>query len=424
MPIIKPFKGIFYNRRNGNIDDVIAPPYDVISPEQQSMLYDRHPENVIRLILGREEDRYASAARYFSAWRTSGILSHDTEESLYYLVQDFSLNSGAHVSRKGFIAACKLEDFGKGSVFPHEKTLANPKEDRFKLFQATKAMFSQIFSLYADPQHDLDTFFVQWKKKAPWIDAVFENVRNRIWKISDTETIHSVQRFLSNRRVFVADGHHRYETALVYRDAMRLQHPESRGGEAFNFVPMFFTNMNDPGLIVLPTHRIIHSFPGFDQHKVLEKLKSSFMIEPHHSLQQLVSALQLEKSQSFGLILAHAPEFVLLRFAQPMLLINEGIPKVLADLDVTILHSIIVKNILGINEEDQIKKRHLDYIKDEQHALDFVRDGKAQAAFLLNPTRVDQVCAVAESGYTMPQKSTYFYPKLLSGLVMYSFEKS
>ncbi len=420
MPSIKPFKGIFYNHRTVNIGDVVAPPYDVISPELQTMLYDRHPANVVRLIYGREEDRYASAARYFSEWQASGILESDETESVYLLFQNFHLHDGSRVERKGFIAACELEDIGKGSIVPHERTLANPKEDRFKLFQSTKAMFSQIFSLYNDPHHTLDSIFDQSKKTPPMFDVVFEEIRNRIWKISDTDTIGSIRQFLADRRVYIADGHHRYETALIYRDSMRLHYP-SRGTEPFNFVPMFFTNMHDPGLIVLPTHRIIHSIPAFNRQKLLEKLQTSFNTETKQSLPELNSALQAEKSRSFGLILGDPLEFILLRLNQSTPSLEHEIPNVLADLDVTILHSIIIKDILGVSEEDQIKKTNLDYVKEMQQAFDYVREGKAQAAFLMNPTRVDQVCAVAEAGYTMPQKSTYFYPKLLSGLVMYSF---
>jgi len=420
MPSIKPFKGIFYNQRTVNIGDVVAPPYDVISPELQTKLYDRHPANVVRLIYGREEDRYASAARYFSEWQTSGILKTDETESIYLLFQNFVLQDGSRVERKGFIAACELEDIGKGSIVPHERTLANPKEDRFKLFQSTKAMFSQIFSLYNDPHHALDSIFDQSKKTPPMFDVVFEEIRNRIWKISDAGTIGLIRQFLADRRVYIADGHHRYETALIYRDSMRLLYP-SRGTEPFNFVPMFFTNMHDPGLIVLPTHRILHSIPEFNRQKLLEKLRSSFITETKQSLQELESALRAEKSRSFGLIIGNPLEFILLRLNQSTASMKHEIPNVLADLDVTILHSIIIKNILGVSEEDQINKMNLDYVKETQQAYDYVREGKAQAAFLMNPTRVDQVCAVAEAGYTMPQKSTYFYPKLLSGLVMYSF---
>ena len=420
MPSIKPFKGIFYNHRTVNLGDVVAPPYDVISPELQTTLYDRHPENVVRLIFGKEQDRYTSAAQYFSAWQTSGILESDETESIYLLFQNFVLHDGTKVERKGFIAACELEDIGKGSIVPHERTLANPKEDRFKLFQSTKAMFSQIFSLYSDPHHALDRIFDRFQKTAPMLDVVFEEIRNRVWRISDTDSIGLIRQFLADRRVYIADGHHRYETALIYRDSMRLQHP-SRGTEPFNFVPMFFTNMHDPGLIVLPTHRIIHNISAFNRQKLLEKLQSSFTADTKQSLQELESALQAEKSRTFGLIIGNPIGFILLRLNQSDASLKHDIPNVLADLDVTILHSIIIKDLLGVSEEDQIKKKNLDYIKDAHHAYEYVRDGKAQAAFLMNPTRVDQVSAVAEAGYTMPQKSTYFYPKLLSGLVMYSF---
>ncbi len=394
--------------------DVVAPPYDVISPEQQSELYDRHPANVIRLILGREEEPYSAAAQKLSEWMQSGIFVRDPMPSLYLLAQDFTLPDGRRLRRRGFIAACRLEGFGKGTIMPHEKTLPGPKEDRLKLFRATGAMFSQIMALYNDPGGLIDAAF-QDARQQPYRDLVFDGVRNRMWRVSDPEMIELVADFLRDRRVFVADGHHRYETALLYRDSS----PGVAGTPA-EFIPMYFASMNDPGLVILPTHRILHSLPSFDGSEFLKKLGGYFHLKNFDDQDDLEAALVRGGRGTFGLIQKKASH--LLTMKDRSLLIRSGSPEAVAGLDVAILHTVILEKILGISNEDQLRKVYLDYVKDVTSAASLVSEGKAQAAFLLNATPVDQVREVAEAGLTMPQKSTYFYPKLLSGMVTYSFQ--
>jgi uncharacterized protein (DUF1015 family) len=423
VPYVRFFRGIFYNPNQVRLGDVIAPPYDVISPAQQNELYERDPFNVVRLILGREENRYTSAKKYFDEWIERGVLIQDDEPCIYVLVQQFVLPNKPLVTRRGFIAACRLENFRQGSIFPHEKTLAKPKEDRFRLFQATGSMFSQVFSLYSDPSSELDERIDTATDTPPYIDVEFESVRNRLWKLSDREIVQPIIGFLKDKRVFVADGHHRYETALIFRDSMRLKHPEDSPDAPYNFIPMFFTNMDDPGLIVLPTHRLIHSLPEFHQTEFIEKLRLYFECFVVDSDDQLLQRLD-DEQHLFGLALPVPPRFLFLRLRPDSRLETYGIPKVLADLNVTIVHSLILGNILHISDEDQEKKLYLDYEKDARTAIRSVREGRAQAAILLNPTPIEQLRAVAEAGYTIPQKSTYFYPKLLSGLVAYSFIQS
>ncbi|MBI1806552.1 MAG: DUF1015 domain-containing protein [Ignavibacteria bacterium] len=421
MPEIRPFRGILYNLKKINVDNVVAPPYDVITPQQQEVLYNRSPYNIVRLILGQGEDWYRSAAKYLDQWKAEHIVVPDSEPALYVLSQEFTLPEGKRVERYGFIAACKLEDFGKGSVFPHEKTLSGPKEDRFRLFQATGTMFSQIFSLYEDSDLLLDRYLRQTMDDLPMFDTVFEDVRNRLWKMTDSSAIGAISSYLLNHRVFVADGHHRYETALLYRDSLRLKYPNFSGTEPFNYVPMFFTNMSDPGLVIYPTHRLVHSITGFDQSRLLSDLQPYFTLNVFNTQEGMLASLKQQAGRSFGLVLKKEPPYAVLQLKDDSMFQGAGIPPVLAQLDATILHTGIFRNILHMSEEDQVKKRYLDYEKDEGRAIVAVRDGKAQAAFLMNPTRMNQIRAVAEAGFTMPQKSTYFYPKLLSGLVTYSF---
>lgn len=426
MPYLKPFRGIFYNPQKVDIAAVVAPPYDVISPSQQNELYEASPYNVVRLILGREEDRYSSAASHFEAWKKEGILIRDERPAAYLLSQRFSTPDGRIHERGGFIMRCKLEDFGTGSILPHEKTLAKPKEDRFRLLMATKAMFSQIFGLYADPQRVVDRYVQRHMDAAPAIEIMFEGVRNRLWKLKDPAAITVIQEFMRDRQILVADGHHRYETALVYRDAMRLKNPNHTGEEPYNFVMMFLTNVHDPGLVVLPTHRLLHSLPQFNVARFLESLTEFFHLDVQADERELLTNLASRQRGAFGLVVPSVPRFILCWLkasADPFRGLDESVPSVLKELDVTLLHSVIFGKLLGISAEAQEHKRNLDYVKDAEEAVRAVWKGRADAALLMNPTPVDRVRAVAEAGYTMPQKSTYFYPKLLSGLVMNSLEE-
>src|SRR5689334_13335714 len=329
MPEIRAFRGILYDPERVPISDVVAPPYDVISPEEQRRLYERHPANVIRLILGREEDRYASAARHFSAWRSEGVMIEDGDPSLYILRHDVEWK-GRMVARRGVVAACRLENLGEGSILPHEKTLSKPKEDRFRLFRATGAMFSQIFSLYSDPDSRIERAAARVMLNEPRIDLEADGVRNRLWSITEPATIAAIADVLGGRKAYVADGHHRYETALLYRDAARLEHPDAGPDAAHEFLPMFFTNMDDPGLMILPTHRIVHGLAQFDERRLLDALREYFEIAEGR-LETEASPGGPGATQRFGLCVGQRTAEYTLTFR------NRGslgqIPGVLARLD-------------------------------------------------------------------------------------------
>ena len=420
MPEIKPFPALRYNAKKVQLDEVVAPPYDVISEQQQDELYRRNPYNVIRLVLGREDNRYASAVSSLEEWKKQQLIISDSSPALYVLSQRYSLAGGETIDRYGFIAGCRLAEFGKAGVYAHEKTHSKPKEDRFQLFRATGAMFSQIFSIYSDPGKQIDRLLEQTMQGPALAEVMFEGIHNRLWRIDDLSSVVSIQQYLNQQNVFVADGHHRYETALAYSTLRRSQNPHHSGNEAYNFVPMFFTNMNNGGLVVLPTHRVLHDSIDFDAVKFIEKLQQYFHCASFESLALLSEALTKEKQCAFGVVLS-GNSYSLLRVKNLHWYEGMGVPPILAQLDVTLLHALVFKHVLRISEDDQDSKRFLGYEKDAQQAVDLVQHGKAQAAFLLNPTRIDQVRTIAEAGLVMPQKSTYFYPKLLSGLVMYSF---
>ncbi len=418
MPDIKPFRGILFNPDRVKLEDVVAPPYDVITPPMQSYLYERSIFNIVRLVLGRETNYYDSAKRLFEEWRASGVLVREEEPCLYHLEQTFEFE-GRRRRRRGIIAACRIEDFGKGSIYPHERTLAKPVKDRLMLFQSTDAMFSQILALYPDSQHRLDKLLEN--VYPPAAEVEFEGIHNRLSRIADPVTIASFEDYLQGQKAFIADGHHRYETAILHRDLRRLKNPGHTGREGYNFVPMFFTSMNDPDLLVLPTHRILHGLAEFDTTSFLEELKPYFELHVEQSLSRLMSRLTAQKGQAFGLIVPESPRFILMTLKAFNVPFAQRNPRRLPALDVELLHAVILRDILHISEESLRSNTNLEYEQDATKALQRIEKDQAKAVFLLNPTPVEKVRMAAEAGEVLPQKSTFFYPKLLSGLVTYSF---
>jgi uncharacterized protein (DUF1015 family) len=420
MAHIGPFRGIIYNQSKVNIDVVIAPPYDVISPNQQNQLYEASPYNVVRLILGRESDRYRSAANYYRNWLSEQILIRDLVPSIYVLEQTFQID-GRSFRRRGFVALCKLEEFSRGVVLPHEKTMSRPKEDRLELFKATKSNFSQIFSLFDDEANRVGRILEMVASGGPFIDIVFEGVRNRLWRSADPDVMGNIKVEFKEKKLLIADGHHRYETGLAFRELMKTKNPDHSGEEPYNYMMMFLTNIGDTGLVILPTHRIVYGLQDFNSDMFLNRFSRYFRTEHigdlHEAMKKLSSigrhAFVVSVQEQPGLILAHLKDESLLDEA-----IGDNLPEEVKKLDVTLLHSYILSNMLGVTSAAQEAKSNLEYTKNAEVALDAVRTGKAQLAFLMNPTKVEDMISVVRAGHTMPQKSTYFYPKLLSGLVM------
>ncbi len=421
MPVIRPFRGIRYNQSKVNIATVIAPPYDVISPQQQNAYYDKDPFNIVRLILGREDDRYSAAAKAFAEWQSAGVLMRDEKSAVYPLIQTFQNSNGSTIRRKGFIALCRLEEFEKGIVLPHEKTLSKAKEDRFKLFKATNSNFSQVFGLYSDSKKKVDAIVNALFTSPAAIDVTFEGVRNQLWVLSDASALAKIEGEMESKQVLIADGHHRYETALAYRDLMRSQNPHHTGTELYNYVMMFFTNLDDEGLVIFPTHRVVHSLPKFDWNTVSLSIKQYFEMKEYSSQEELLKQLALRKKHSYGIIVGAHPQFFLASLKNESmlnLLAPADVPSEVKELDVALLHSFILGKVLGISVEAQEKKLNIHYIQQIEDCMKEVKSGTAHIAFIINPTRIEQVRAVAKAGHTMPQKSTFFYPKLLSGLVL------
>lgn len=416
---VKPLNAIVYNQDKVDINEVIAPPYDVISEKYRDELYERSPYNITRLILSSAENPYADASSSFENWLAQDVLVKCDKPVILYVLQKYNLN-GKEVTRKGFIARNKIEDFSTKNILPHEFTMSGPKEDRLNLTKACKANFSQIFLVYSDPEKQIENAVDL--SGTPFIDVTDDNgVRNIVYKIEDEKTISLIQNVLSDKTALIADGHHRYETAMNYRNFLG-----ENAGEA-NYVMSYFTNMDDD-LLIYPTHRIITKW--VQPYVLLESVKKYFDVKDYTftgadklsvKKQFLVD---LEKSAqnkiSMGLYMKNVNKFYLLSLRENVdaILDEYEVPDVLKTLDLTVLHKVIISKELGFTQEEQMAQDGIKYIKVENEAFDMIDLGKAEASFIMAYPKIEDIKRISEAGYRMPQKSTYFYPKLLSGVVI------
>jgi uncharacterized protein (DUF1015 family) len=438
MAKIAPFRAVRYNLEK--IQDparVMAPPYDVISPALQEELHQRSPFNLVRLILGKIEEgddavenRYSRAAGFFRQWLEEGILVRDSQPSIYLYDEEYQVAGLGSVVRKGFLALARLEDFATGMVKPHEKTLSGPKVDRLNLTKSCKANFSPIFGLYSDPCCVQEALTWELKKRLPDVEVTDdEGVVHRLWRVADDTVIQKIRDLLENKPLFIADGHHRYETALNYRDFRRAQVEEFSGKELFNYVLMYFANMEDQGMLIFPTHRLVHDLADFRLEPFLAELSRFFQVESctldpddAESRREMQNILQNKGRDrvALGLFAGGRSMYILsLKDKKSMdAFFDDKASKALRTLDVSVLHRLILEKMLHITPEAQEKQTHLKYVKNFDDPFAMVQSGECQLAFLMNATRMGQVRDVANAGEKMPQKSTYFYPKLLSGLVV------
>ena len=416
---IKPLNALVYNQEKINIKDVIAPPYDVISEKYRDELYQRSPYNITRLILSNAENPYNDAAESFHKWIEENILIKTDKPVILYLLQKYRLN-GKEITRKGFIARNKIEDFSTGNILPHEFTMSGPKEDRLKLTKACRANFSQIFMVYSDPEKQIENAVDI--SSNPFIDVTDDNgVRNIVWKIEDEKTISLVENVLKDKTLLIADGHHRYETALNYRNFLG-----GNAGEA-NYVMSYFTNMDDD-LLIYPTHRIITKW--IEPYVLLETVKKYFDVKDYtftgankaEVKQEFLKAIETSSKDkiSMGLYMKNVNKFYLLALREDVnsILDEYNVPDVLKTLDLTVLHKVILTKELGFTEDEQMAQDGIKYIKVENEAFDMIDLGKAEASFIMAYPKIEDIKRISTAGYRMPQKSTYFYPKLLSGIVI------
>ena len=416
---IKPLNAIIYNQDKVDIKDVIAPPYDVINEKYRDELYERSPYNITRLILSKAENPYIDAQKSFEDWQNNKILISNEKPVIFYLVQKYKINNN-EITRKGFIARNKIEDFSTKNILPHEFTMSGPKEDRLNLTKACRANFSQIFMVYSDPEKQIENAIDLTQK--PFIDVVDDNgVRNIIYKIEDEKTIKLIQDVLKDKTLLIADGHHRYETALNYRNYLGENAKEAE------YVMSYFTNMDDD-LLIYPTHRIITKW--IEPYVLLEKIKKYFDLKDYtfngfnkkDIKAQFLSDLEKSAKEkiSMGLYMKNVNKFYLLTLREDVsrILDEYKVPEVLKNLDLTILHKVILTKELGYTEEEQMAQDGIKYIKVENEAFDMIDLGKAEASFIMAYPKISDIKRISQAGYRMPQKSTYFYPKLLSGIVI------
>ncbi len=419
MAQLKPFRAMRFTKQAGDIASLCCPPYDIISEEQRQGYLATNPNNVIRLELPREgENPYATAGEVLNRWLAEGTLAVEDAPAIYVYGESFAVE-GVQYSFKGFISRVKLEPFSAGVVLPHEETLSKAKADRFDLMCATGCNFSQIYSLYMDEDGSRRAMVEQMSSGTP--DACFtdaEGVTHSLWVCKDAEKNAALCAAFANSKLYIADGHHRYETGLNY-----LAHCKATGTytPGCDSIMMMLVDMQNPGLVVFPTHRIIKKVEGFASEALLENCTEDFDIFPAEGLAAANAMLKEAYEQgkkAFGYFDGNAYCVLQLKNIAVMDDILPDVSDALRQLDVSILHSLVLERILGIDKENMAKQINLSYTRDAAEAVAEVEAGTANCAFFLNPTRVAEIAAVAAAGEKMPQKSTYFYPKLITGLVM------
>lgn len=444
MARIFPFRALRYNPGLVRAEDVVTQPYDKITPAMQQSYYRRSPHNLVRIVLGlpelfdsAENNVYTRAAEYLRDWRAEGILTPDSELSVYAYSQRYEVpgSSGVIQERRGFIALGELADYSQGIVFRHEKTLPKAKSDRLNLLRATHAHFGQIFMLYSDPGQTAEQLLFS-ESVTPDIELKDEfGVVHRVWRISEPGTINMLLSAMQDKKLIIADGHHRYETALNYSKEHAPQATASTERPAGTLpqpaypeaaTMMTFVNMDSPGLTILPTHRVVHSLDHFDSTDFLTRAAQYFDIRAIPSgsdgaatIQQLAQAG--EKSTSFVAVTRTGNHMLTAKHKVIEARLSDQ-PKRQRRLDIVQLHSILLEEVLGISPQAILDQSHLRYIREGAEAMQQVRNGEADVAFLINPVTLDQLREVAFAGDVMPQKSTDFYPKLLSGLTIYALD--
>jgi uncharacterized protein (DUF1015 family) len=432
MADISPFAGLRYvTERVGDLATVLCPPYDVINEDERRELEARHPDNVVRLELprGTDDARYTTAARLLASWTAEGILRADARDAFYLYEQQFGYG-GQRYTRRGFFAAVRLEPIERRVVLPHEKTLSAPKEDRKKLLRATHTQISPVFGLFRDAGGAARAIIDEVAGGAPAVDATTtDGVRHRLWVITAALAVVGLRTLLADKQILIADGHHRYETMLGMAPELRPL-DAAAGAAASDFVMMFLARAEDPGLLVLPTHRMVKDLPDFSFDGLVAAAGAAFDIAQGDETTAAAIEARLtrqrendEKRVVFAVRAPGRPSTVWMTL-KPILDLSALGPPALRNLDVTVLHGVILGPLLAIDAEAMAKQSFLTYTHDTAEALARVERGEVQAAFFMNPTKVDQVLAACEAGFVLPQKSTYFLPKLATGLVMYRLDGS
>lgn len=431
MAELRPFNALRFTELAGPIEQVVCPPYDIISEQQRQDYLRRNENNIIRLELPREgADPYAQAGETLREMLAKGVLAQDEQPAFYIYEIEYDLDGMSDISRIhsgkhsvfGLIAQVKLEEFEKGIVLPHEYTLSKAKEDRLNLMKATGCNFSDVYCLYDDNGGESETgdiLALAMREQPTTVLTDEAGLVHRLWALTDEGLIAAIQRNFTDTKLYIADGHHRYETAINYRNWRREQGLPA--GDA-DYIMMMVVEMSHPGLTVFPTHRLLRDLPNFSAAAVVEACREAFYVEenvPLFTLDERLEQAYLDGKKAFGFYTGGDTATVLT--LKDIALMDTVLPDLSAAsraLDVTVLHTLILEQVLGIDKENMAKQINLTYTRSRTEALDCVNNETAQAAFLLNPTRVSEIRDVAAAGEKMPQKSTYFYPKLITGLTV------
>jgi uncharacterized protein (DUF1015 family) len=434
MPEIAAARFVRY-AGSADLTSRVCPPYDVIDDAGRQALEAKSPENYVRLILPQPRpgdgplDRYVRARKTLDGWIASGVMARDREPSLFLLEQEFvDPTTGDRRVRRGIQAVVRLREFKEGVILPHERTLSGPKADRLELMKAVRAHLSPIFILYPDPANEVLGAAAAELQRPPTVTAEAAGATHRAWRVTDPAIIRAVTGRIAPLKGYIADGHHRYETALEFRARAR-QEGRKVEGTPLDYIPAFLCGMSDPGLVIFPTHRLVHSMEA--DLSLLARASPWFEIAelPGLTLDQdtglrsaLASLAEVGRAGRIAFLVADTKggaALITLRRDAPL----QSVPSLpaapsLRSFDISILHAVIFEHLLGMSREAQERQLHLRYEKDARHAVARVRSGEARLAFLLNPTRMDKVREIAEAGEVMPQKSTYFYPKIIDGLAL------
>lgn len=419
MAQVIPYRALRFTEKAGDIAALTCPPYDIISEQQRQAFLQQNPNNIIRLELPRDgEDPYATAGEILRGWLKDGILKQDDTPAFYVYDITFDVDGEKHIT--GLVGRVHLEEFEKGIVLPHEFTLSKAKADRLQLMHATGCNFSDIYSLYraddpASPIHDV----MLLTEKATLLHEMTDQagLTHRLWALTDVDTTAAVTAAFADLKLYIADGHHRYETALNYRKELK---EKGLWQEDADYCMMMLVEMSHPGLVVFPTHRVVRDLPHFSADKLLCACAEYFDVQkmPLSELQAGLDAAYAAEQKAFGFYDGASAVLLTLKDTAVMDTLLPDLSAISRQLDVTVLHTLILERLLGIDKENMANQTNLIYTRDLKEALEMVETDAANCCFLLNPTRVSEIRDVAAAGEKMPQKSTYFYPKLITGLTM------
>jgi uncharacterized protein (DUF1015 family) len=439
MAKIVPFRGVVYNpQKVENLASVATPPYDVITPQEQLAFYERHPWNIIRLILGKTsetdthlDNRHTRSADFFNAWLSEGVLVQDPSPAFYLTSIDFTVQS-RKITRWGLISLVALEPFEKGVVLPHEKTFSRVKSERLELMKSCHANYSPIFSLYSDPDQlvvntlrQSSSAMASGMKPDMKIVDTYGHI-HQLWRVTDAAIHQRISDFMKDKSIFIADGHHRYETALNYRQWVADRTPGFSPEHPANFIMMYLCGMEDPGLVILPAHRMVKAISPEKMDSFMTAAKDSFdvsrvSLEPESGAENWDCILNAGSPRTrIGVVVRNHPQGYLFSLKPGVMqrMFGSEMSERMLELDVTVLTRLILMALLGLDHGQLDDESIMSYSSKTNAALEAVRTGDCDVAFILNPTRIDQVKRIAEAGEIMPRKSTYFYPKVITGQVL------